>query len=31
MRKCRDGTMWVEHNNGQQRYYAECDLEPEDT
>lgn len=24
--KCEDGTVWVEHNNGQQRHYKETEL-----
>lgn len=27
--ECGDGTVWVEHSNGQQRHYAEGDLEQE--
>ena len=27
---CGDGTYWVEHSNGQQRRYAECDLSLDD-
>lgn len=23
---CEDGTVWVEHNNGQQRRYSEAEL-----
>lgn len=24
--ECGDGTVWVEHNNGQQRHYEETEL-----
>lgn len=24
--ECGDGTVWVEHNNGQQRHYKETEL-----
>ena len=24
--ECGDGTVWVEHSNGQQRHYKESDL-----
>ena len=27
--KCEDGTVWVEHNNGQQCHYKESVLSPE--